>query len=381
MHFQFSDDQHALAKRVRAFVSGQVAPFATEHDRTGTFPAGYFARFAEEGLFGLGIPVEYDGQGLDAVSVGVALEEVARGEPAACHPVLNATLIGSILSQNGTDAQQAAYLPLMARGEAVVALCLTEPDHGTDAGGIEFEATPDGDGWRLSGTKTSIMVGAYATHGLVFARTEDTGSRGVTAFFVSLDQPGVRRERLRDLGHRAGGRATLVFDDVAVGPEHRIGAAGEGLAKVLSGFSYSRALIALNAVAAAQVALDEAFAHARERVAFGKPLGAFQGVTFPLVEHATYLKAARLLAFEALWRKDQGLEHRVEANMVKSWAPKAAVDAIHQALLTLGHLGWSVDRPMERRLRDAIGLQLADGTANATKLAVARELLGRAYAP
>jgi cyclohexanecarboxyl-CoA dehydrogenase len=134
-------------------------------------------------------------------------------------------------------------------------------------------------------------------------------------------------------------------------------------------------------VGAASASLDEAISHARSRQAFGQPIGRFQGVAFPLAEHATLLRAARLLAYEALWRKDAGLDHRIEANMVKWWAPKAAFDAAHQALLTFGQLGWSEDQPLAQRLRDLIGTQIADGTANVTKLVVARQLLGRDYAP
>jgi cyclohexanecarboxyl-CoA dehydrogenase len=129
------------------------------------------------------------------------------------------------------------------------------------------------------------------------------------------------------------------------------------------------------------VSLDEAFAHARSRQAFGQPVGRFQGLSFPLVEHATFLHAARLLAYEALWRKDTGLDHRVTANMAKWWAPRAAFEAIHQALLTLGQFGWSEQSPLGQRLRDVMGLEIGDGTAQVAKLVVARLLLGREYAP
>jgi cyclohexanecarboxyl-CoA dehydrogenase len=166
-----------------------------------------------------------------------------------------------------------------------------------------------------------------------------------------------------------------------VGPDEVVGGLGEGFAGVMRGFDYSRALIALMAVASASVSLDEALEFARRRTSFGVPLGKHQGVAFPLVEHATYLRAARLLGYEALWRKDAGLEHRLAANMAKWWAPKAGVEANHQALLTLGHRGWSTEHPIERRLRDGIGPQIADGTENATKLVVARQLLGREQAP
>jgi cyclohexanecarboxyl-CoA dehydrogenase len=149
----------------------------------------------------------------------------------------------------------------------------------------------------------------------------------------------------------------------------------------MRGFDYSRALIAVMALSSAEVSLGEAMEFARTRESFGAPLGKNQGVAFPLAEHATYLKAARLLAFEALWRKDAGLDHRMESNMAKWWAPKLGTDATQQALLTFGHRGWSIDNPIGRRLRDSIGPQIADGTENATKLVVARQLLGRQYAP
>ncbi len=262
-----------------------------------------------------------------------------------------------------------------------MALCLTEPDHGTDAAGIELRAEPDGDGWTLTGVKTSIMIGAYATHGLVFARTGGPGARGVTAFYTRLDGAGVTRTVLSDLGCRSSGRAELRFDGLRVGPQDVVGGPGLGFVQVMRGFDYSRALICLMATGTAGAALAEAMEYAGRREAFGKPIGTFQAVSFPLVEHATTLHAARLLAFEALWRNDAGLDHRVEANMAKSWVPKEAMEATHQALLTLGHLGWSEDGSLAHRLRDVIGLQLADGTANATKLVVARQLLGRENAP
>jgi len=312
----------------------------------------------------------------------VALEELAGGDLTACYPVLNAALVAGILTVNCSPEQRDRWLPPIARGDAVVAFCMTEPGHGTDAAAVELLARPSGDGWRLSGEKTSIMLGAYATHGMIFARTSDEPrARGVTAFYARLDDRYLARSTLRDLGSRSGGRATLVFDGLPVTPADVVGAPGLGFAQGMRGFDSSRALIALMCVSAASQSLSDALSHARHREAFDQPLGRFQGVAFPLVEQATYLHAARLLAYEALWRNDVGLDHRVEANMAKWWAPRAAVEAAHQALLTLGHFGYSEDSPLAQRLRDLIGTQLADGTANATKLVVARELLGREFAP
>ncbi|MGM1058288.1 acyl-CoA dehydrogenase family protein [Saccharothrix sp. Mg75] len=381
MDFGFTDEQRALAEKVRAFAEERIAPGAARHDRDGTFMPGFFAELGRAGLTGLGIPEEHGGRGLGAVEVGIAVEELARAEVTACYPVLNAALIGGIIARSGTEEQKAAWLPPVAEGQSVVALVLTEPEHGTDAAAIELRADREDDGWVLTGTKTSIMLGAHATHGLVFARTGEDGARGVTAFYLPLDRTGVTRERLHDLGARAGGRATLEFDHVAAADDEVVGSVGEGFVGVMRGFDHSRALIAVMAASSAQAALDDAMAFARERTTFGKPIGQHQGVAFPLVEHATRVHAARLLAYEALWRKDAGLDHRVEANMAKWWAPRVGVEATHQALLTFGHRGWNDEHPISRRMRDAIGPEIADGTENATKLVVARQLLGREHAP
>ncbi|MFY1690309.1 acyl-CoA dehydrogenase family protein [Plantactinospora sp. WMMB782] len=382
MDFLLTDEQRALGEKVRAFTKERIAPYSQDSDRSGRFRDSLVTELAAAGLFALRVPEEYGGLGLDAVSTGVALEELAAGDLTACWPVLNAALVSGILAANGSAEQRERWLPPIARGDSLVAFCMTEPGHGTDAAAVELRAERRGDGWRLSGEKTSIMLGGYATHGMIFARTSDAPrARGVTAFYARLDDRYVARSTLRDLGNRSGGRATLVFDGLPVKPFDAVGGAGLGFAQGMRGFDYSRALIALMCVSVASLSLSDAVSHARHREAFDQPLGRFQGVAFPLAEHATYLHAARLLAYEALWRNDAGLDHRVEANMAKWWAPKVAVEAAHQALLTLGHYGYSEERPLAQRLRDLIGTQLADGTANATKLVVARSMLGREYAP
>ncbi|MFG2006879.1 acyl-CoA dehydrogenase family protein [Spirillospora sp. NPDC048911] len=381
MEFEFTPDQRALAKRVREFAAEAVAPYREQNDADGAYRPGLLAELAAEGLFALMIPPEHGGAGLDAVSAGVALEELAAADLSVCYPVLNAALVGRVLAANGTPGQLARWLPPIAKGEAIVSLCLTEPGHGMDAAAIETRAEQDGDGWRVTGAKTSIMLAAYATHGLVFARTGEPGAHGISAFYTALDDAAVSRERHADLGCRSGGRGGLVFDGLPAGADDVVGAPGRGFVEVMRGFDVSRALIALMAIAVGQAAVDEAMAHARTREAFGKPIGRFQSVSFPLVECATLLHAARLVAYEALWRADNGLDPRVPANMTKWWAPKVAMEAVHQALLTFGQLGYSEDGPVAQRLRDVIGLQLADGTAAATKLVVARQLLGRESAP
>lgn len=261
------------------------------------------------------------------------------------------------------------------------AICLTEPNAGSDAASIALKAIAEGDGWRLEGEKTSITLGMNADTAVVFARTGEPGARGVSAFYVRLDVDEVSRFPLQDLGNRSIGRASVVFDGLRVERTDLIGALGEGFVSVMKGFDYSRALIALACLGTAQAALDDAIQYSRDRIAFGSPIGKNQGVAFPLVESATFLRAARLLCYEALWRKDMGLEHSVEANMVKWWAPLLSVETIHQALLTFGHAGYSIDNLQGQRLRDTIGFEIGDGTAQIAKLVVARKLLGRECAP
>jgi cyclohexanecarboxyl-CoA dehydrogenase len=381
MNFDLPEDKQALAAEVRRFATERIAPFAQEGDRNRRYRSGLLRDIADAGLFALRAPQEYCGRGLDRVSVGVVLEELAGADLCCCFPVLNAALIGDVLVMGADAEQRARWLPAIAAGEGIIALALTEPGHGTDAAAIEMRAAPVDGGWALEGEKTSIMAAAYATHALVFARSGEAGARGISAFYVSLDDPAVRRETLEDLGCRAGGRGRLVFDGLFVSEHDLVGSPGEGLLQVMRGFAVSRAYIALMAIAVGNAALDHAFEHARRRTAFGVPLGSHQSLSFPLVEHVTLLRAARLLAYEALWQADQGQDPRLTTNMVKWWAPKAAFEAVHQCLLTLGHFGWDEDGPIAKRLRDVVGLQLADGTAAATKLVVARQLLGREYAP
>src|SRR3954451_1083129 len=187
MDFSRTAEQERFAARVREFAAKHVAPHYQDGDRTGRMRPGLPAELAAHGLLGLRVPTEHDGIGADCVTTGIALEELARADFNACYPVLNAALIADVLTAHAGVAQRDRWLGPIATGEALVALCLTEPDHGSDAAAIETVAEPDGGGWRLTGTKTSIMLGAYATHGLVFARTGGPGARGVTAFYARLD--------------------------------------------------------------------------------------------------------------------------------------------------------------------------------------------------
>ncbi|MFF5988581.1 acyl-CoA dehydrogenase family protein [Prauserella flavalba] len=381
MDFTFSEDEDAYRQELRRFATRVLAPHYQSDDKAAKLRPELVADLAGMGLTGLRIPERHGGQEASAVIAGLAAEEVARGDFNATYLIIVTALVSDILTRNATEEQQAAWLPRIASGEAVPAFCITEPEHGTDAAKLETRAERDGEGWRITGEKTSITLGMAADTALVLARTGGPGAHGVSAFYVDLDERYVSRSAFDDLGSRAIGRASLHFDGLPVGPEQLVGDEGGGFVSVMQGFDYSRAIIGLACLGAAAVSLDEALQWARDRDAFGVPIGTFQGVSFPLAEYATYLKGARHVCYEALWRKDNDLEHSSEAAMAKFWAPKLAAEAIHQCLLTFGHLGYSSESPVGQRLRDVIGLEIGDGTAQVSKLVIARNLLGRTYAP
>lgn len=381
MDFGFSPEQESFRHELRTFGEKELAPHYRSDDLAATLRPGLARTLAGMGLTGLRIPERFGGQDADAVTTGMAAEEISRADFNACYLLLNSALVSEILLGGASEGQLERWLPAIASGATMPALCLTEPGQGSDAAHLQLRAIPDGDGWRLVGEKTSISLGMHADAGAVFARTGGDGARGVTAFMVELDDAYVARTQLDDLGSRAIGRASLYFDGLPVGREQLVGGEGNGFISVMAGFDYSRAIIGLMCLGIASAALDDAFAYAREREAFGKPIGTFQGLAFPLVECATHLRAARHLCYEALALKDAGKDPAVPANMAKWWAPKLSADIVHQALLTFGHAGWSTDNPQGQRLRDVIGLEIGDGTAQIAKLVVARHLLGRPYAP
>lgn len=382
MHYGFDEDEEAFRGEVRRWAERVLAPHYQSDDRAAQFRPQQALDMGRMGLTGLRIPEEHGGQQATAVIAGIAAEEVGRADFNAGYLIINTALISDILVRNCTAEQQQAWLPGIASGETVPCIMITEPEAGTDAASLALRATPDGeDAWRLSGEKTSITLGMAADAAVVLARSGGPGARGVSAFWVDLSDPGISRSPFDDLGSRAIGRASVHFDDVRVTRDHLIGAEGGGFVSVMQGFDYSRAVIGLLCLGAAQQSLDEALQWSRDRVAFGKPIGTFQGVSFPLAECATYVAGARHVCYEALWRKDADLEHSTEAAMAKFWAPRLAVDVIHQCLLTLGHVGYSTEHKVGQRLRDVIGLEIGDGTAQVAKLVVSRGLLGRAYAP
>jgi len=382
MDLAFSPEQDELVRTLRQFARRELAPHSAHWDRTGEFPWEAWRRMGELGLLGLRVPEAYGGQAADFLTFGIAMEEIGRGDFSCTYGIQLAGLAGEILGRSGSDAIKTRWLPPTASGEAVVALALTEPGAGSDAANLACRAERDGDGYVITGEKSGISLGMAAQAAIVFARTDPVGrARGVTAFLVPLDRPGVSRSPLRDMGTRAIGRAVLAFDQVRLPASHRLGEEGTGFYQVMQGFDYNRVGIALACLGVAQQSVEETMVYVKERRAFGRALARFEGVSFAIAEAATHLEACRWLCYRALWLADQGRPYTKESAMTKWWGPRLAVDTIHQCLLLHGHYGYTDELPFEQRMRDVIGLEIGDGAAEVMKMVVARELMGRESLP
>ena len=382
MDLALSPEQDELVRTLRQFARRELAPHSAQWDRTGEFPWEAWRRMGELGLLGLRVPAAYGGQEADFLTFGIAMEEIGRGDFSCTYGIQLAGLAGEILGRSGSEAIKTRWLPPTASGEAVVALALTEPGAGSDAANLACRAERDGDGYVITGEKSGISLGMAAQAAVVFARTDPAGrARGVTAFLVPLDRPGVSRSPLRDMGTRAIGRAVLAFDQVRLPASHRLGEEGTGFYQVMQGFDYNRIGIALACLGVAQQSVEETMVYVKERRAFGRALARFEGVSFAIAEAATHLEACRWLCYRALWLADQGRPYTKESAMTKWWGPRLAVDTIHQCLLLHGHYGYTDELPFEQRMRDVIGLEIGDGAAEVMKMVVARELMGRESLP
>ncbi len=379
-----SDEQAALQQAARRFARERLLPEYQRRERTGTLDRALLAEMGQLGFMGMDLPEAFGGMGVDSVTTGLVAEALAYGDFNISAVPVGISLNGAILMRHASPEVRSEWVPRMTRGDAVVAICLTEPRGGSDASNLQLRARKDSSDYILNGEKTSITFADRADAYLVFARTgtPEQGAKGVSAFFIPYEgkdglNPGISRTHFDDVGSAIIGRGSVFFDDVRVPVSHRLGDEGKGFTQVMQGFDYSRALIGLQCVGAAQASLDEAWAYSKEREAFGKPIGQFQGVSFPLAEGESQIAAVRQLCYHTLALRDAGLPHTAEAAMCKWMGPRNAFDVIHQCLLTFGHYGWSKDLAHQQRLRDVMGLEIGDGTAQVMKLIIARERIGR----
>ncbi len=382
MNPYLDDDLMALSEHARRFAQGFVAPGFLERDTTRVLDREIMREMGRMGFIAPELPEQYGGQGLGCLAAGVIHEEIARADLSLSYINLLASLNGQILSHHARPAVAKPWLERLVQGEALFAIALTEPRGGSDAANLRLKMERVGGDYVLNGEKTSISAADQADAAVVFARTGtvEQGARGVSALLVPMDLPGITRNRFDCHGQRAIGRGSIFFENVRVPVDHLLGDEGKGFVQVMQGFDFSRALIGLQVLAVARVSLEETWDYVAQREAFGKPLSAFQGVSHPLAEYETQVEAARLLCLQTLWLKDRNLPHTAQAAMCKWWGPKLAYDVIHQCLLSFGHGGY--DRgALEQRLRDVLGFQIGDGTAQIMKTIIARTNAGRDAVP
>ncbi|GAA5233446.1 cyclohexanecarboxyl-CoA dehydrogenase [Verticiella sediminum] len=382
MNPYIDEDVQALAQHTRRYAQERIAPGFLERDHTRVLDRGLMREMGGMGLIAPELPEALGGQGTGRVAAGVIHEEIARADLSMSYVNLLGSLNAQILCAHGAPEVVAPWLRGIAAGELLCAIALTEPRGGSDAGSLRLRIERVGEHYVLNGEKTSISAADQADLAVVFGRTGTvaSGARGITALAVPLDAPGITRTRFDCHGQRAIGRGSLFFENVRVPLAHRLGEEDQGFAQVMQGFDFSRALIGLQVLAVARVALEESWAYAAQRQAFGRPLSAFQGVSHPLADLDTQVCAARLLCLQTLWLKDRGAPHTAEAAMCKWWAPRLAYDTVHQCLLTFGHGGYD-HGPMEQRLRDVLGFQIGDGTAQIMKTIIGRDRAGREAVP
>lgn len=375
MNFKLTEEHEMIRKMVRDFAKNEVEPTAAQRDEEETFDMEIFKKMAELGLTGIPWPEEYGGIGSDYLAYCIAIEELSRvcastGVTLSAHT----SLAGWPVYKFGTEEQKQKYLRPMAQGEKIGAYGLTEPGSGSDAGGMITTARLEGDEYVINGSKIFITNGGIADIYIVFALTDPSSKqKGTSAFIVESSFPGFSvGKKEKKLGIRSSPTTELIFEECRVPKENLLGKEGEGFKIAMMTLDGGRNGIAAQAVGIAQGALDAAVGYAKERVQFGKPIAAQQGIGFKLSEMATNVEAARLLTYQAAWLESEGLPYGKESAMSKLFAGDAAMKVTTEAVQVFGGYGYTKDYPVERYMRDAKITQIYEGTQEIQKLVISR---------
>jgi len=379
MDLSLTPEQRAIQALAREVADGEIAPHAAEWDREHRFPTEIVQRLGELGLMGVCVPEEYEGAGADFVSYVLVLEELSRADAGVGVTVAVHTSAATLpILAFGTEEQKARFVPSLARGETLGAFALTEPGSGSDAGSLRTTATPDGDGWRITGTKQWITNGADAGMFVLFARTDQTtsGPRGLSAFLLGPEHVEVTRVEEK-LGLNSSSTVDLRLDEARVDRDRLLHEERKGFAVAMATLDGGRIGIAAQAVGIACAAYDAARAYALERRQFGHRIADFQAIQFKLADMATEIDAARLLTHRAAWLKQQGLPHTSEGAKAKLFASEVARRQTAEAIQILGGYGYTKEFPLERYYRDAKITEIYEGTSEVQRIVIAREILGR----
>jgi alkylation response protein AidB-like acyl-CoA dehydrogenase len=372
-----SQEHQMLRDAVRQYAREQIAPNAAAWDREHAFPKEALKGLAAMGLYGIAIPQEWDGAGMDYTALSLAIEEIAVGDGATSTVVQVTNLAAGIFSGYGNAAQKERYLKPLARGEMLGAFALTEPHAGSDAGAIRTRAERSGDAWVLNGVKQFITSGKYGDVAVVFAVTDKAaGKKGISAFIVPTTTPGYIVSHIEDkTGQHASDTAQITLDGCRIPAENLLGAEGEGYRIALANLESGRINVAAQSVGMAQSALNAALAYAGERTSFGKPLTGHQAVSFRLADMATSIEAARQLYLHAAALRDLGLPCLKEASMAKLFATEAAEKVCSDAIQIHGGYGYVRDFPVERIWRDVRVTQIYEGASDIQRMVIGRALV------
>lgn len=377
MNFQLTEEHEMIRKMVRDFAKNEVAPTAAERDEEERFDREIFDKMAELGLTGIPWPEEYGGIGSDYLAYCIAVEELSRvcastGVTLSAHT----SLAGWPIYKFGSEEQKQKYLRPMAQGEKIGGYGLTEPGSGSDAGGMKTTARLEGDHYILNGSKIFITNGGIADIYVVFALTDPSSKhKGTTAFIVEAGFEGFSvGKKEKKLGIRSSPTTEIIFDNCKVPVENVLGEVGEGFKIAMMTLDGGRNGIAAQAVGIAQGALDASIEYAKERVQFGKPIAAQQGIGFKLADMATSVEAARLLTYQAAWLESEGLPYGKESAMSKLLAGDTAMKVTTDAVQIFGGYGYTKDYPVERFMRDAKITQIYEGTQEIQRLVISRML-------
>ncbi len=372
-------DRQAIQASVRELAQGRIAARAAEIDRSGEYPWDIVQLFRDQDVFAIAFPPEYGGLSGSALTLSLVVEEVAKVCATSALLLAVQALGGYPILIGGSEQQKRSYLPELAAGSKIAAYALSEPDAGSDAGAMRTRARRDGDGYLLDGTKMWITNGGVADLIVVFASTDpEARTRGVSAFLVDGDSPGLERREIHGkLGIRGSNTAELVFDNCRVPAERRLGAEGDGFKIAMAVLDRSRPQIGSQALGIGAGALEYALAYAKQRHQFGHAIAEFQGIQFMLADMGSQLEAARCLTHEACRAIDSGDPRTTElAAMAKLMASDAAMRVTTDAVQILGGYGYVNEFPVERMMRDAKITQIYEGTNQIQRLVIAKRLLG-----
>ncbi len=377
MDLHFTDEQIMMRNMVRDFAKEEITPFI-EKMEAGEFPREILNKMAGLGLMGITAPEKYGGSEMDFTSYITAIHELSKASGVIGVILSVHTSVGTNPILNfGTEEQIAKYVPKLASGEYLGAFCLTEPSAGSDAGSLKTRAVLDGDDYVLNGSKVYITNGGEADTYIVFASTKpEAGSRGISAFIVEKDFPGlVIGKDERKMGMHGSRTVQLTFENMRVPADNLLGQENKGFSIAMANLNVGRIGIAAQALGIAEAAYEYAVAYAKEREQFGKPIAQQQGIGFKLADMATQVEAAKLLVYNAASLYSDGKDCNKEASMAKLFASKAAMDVAIEAIQVYGGYGYTKDYPVERLFRDAKVTEIYEGTSEIQRIVISKQLL------